>query len=1013
MRRSAQARPARRTWAPRQLGGICGALLVVTVAAAAQAGPRICARPPGRLPPQIAAALAVPDVLDPTTPPTWGFQKLARLTRENRLKVEAGELTAVGAEAAGGTRVTGTKAIPVLPFLYNNSGAAPYTPGSFEDELFDGPWATGTMADYYKEISYNVFTVDGAVAPWTTLDDDDDHYEGTANGLDGTGAVDEVITECLDAQDGAINFALYDNDGPDGAPNSGDDDGFVDFCMFLSPDIGGECNATGGDNMWSHAWFLSGWTGSSYETNDAAAGGGHIRVDRYFLSAGLDCDGNQTGIGTTCHEFGHALDIKDLYDTDDTNGASEGLGHWCLMAGGNWNDQDHPAHMSAWCKERLGWLSYFRVTQNIENLCLPPIETNPVAVRLWTHGTNTPEYFVVENRQLIGFDDNLHANGLVIYHIDEAVYDANADANAVNADETHKALDVECADATSAGHVANADGLDSGANRGDAGDVWCADTKTDFDNISVPDTRSYSGAATECAVIDIGACDGSPGHPPGWVCATYLIGTPAVAHLCMHDCAGDGCAEITNCGMWWGSPDLWIDNDDNGTDDYPADGVDNHLWFRVKNSGPGELADVQVRLYYSDPALGQLWPSSGTLIGTHDIPLLAPGAAEENYVVFEYPDPPIGVDHYCIGGIAVHPSDPQNSEYPPNDNNVVQVNHQVLVERAGGAAAVPVCPGPFTKRSRILLQPGYDPFGGGLYAQVRLGTPPNFNDVVVPAGWQVSYNSAPIFIPHGQSLEFFLTVSSNQATHGQTAHIPLTLWDIERQQAAGGMTMDYRIDCNDPRPPVGSTSECLPPSGDDLGSPNVKLSWPKVQQDVAGQAETVKAYEVYRADNQGHAEALVERVAIDAEPGETNFQWYDSVVWPQGREYTYRIRTVDAADARGPFSAPVVVSCAAATDVPDGRPAHDGSLAPNEPNPFNPSTTIRFRLEVGGPVQLAIYDTSGRHVRTLVDQSTPAGDHEVRWDGRDDTGRQVPSGVYVYRLTAPGIQEARKLMLAR
>lgn len=987
---------------------VAGAMLLAFLADDAGAGPQVCNRPTGPLPPAVAAAIAMPDARRPDGIETWGFQRLARLTRENRLQMEAGLITAAEAEAAGGTRITGTKGFPVMPFLYDNSGAAPFTPASLEDELFTGPWATGTMAAYYREISYNLFSVTGTIAAWTTLDNDDDYYEGNANGLGFDGAVDEAIIECLDAQDAAINFALYDNDGPDGRPNSGDDDGFVDFCMFVSPDIGGECG--GNDNMWSHAWFLSSWGGSSYETNDNAIGGGHIRVDRYFLSAGLDCDGTQMGIGTTCHEFGHALDIKDLYDTSQN---SEGLGHWCLMAAGNWNDQDHPAHMSAWCKERLGWLSYFRVTQNIENLCLAPVETNPVAVRLWTHGTNTAEYFVVENRQPIGFDDNLHANGLVIYHIDEDVYDANESSNAVNADETHKAIDVECADASSAGHVANADDLDAGANRGDAGDVWCSDTETAFTSSSVPDTRSYSGGDTECAVTNIGACDGNPGQPAGWICANYAIGTPAVASLCMQDCAGDGCVEITNCGQWWGSPDLWIDNDDDGADDYPADGVDNHLWFRVRNSGPGELADVQVQLYYSDPALGQLWPSSGTLIGTREIPLMEPGDVVEDYVLFEYPDPPVGVDHYCLGGIAVHPADPQNSEFPPNDNNVVQVNHQVLVARAGGKASVPVCPGPFTRRSRIVLEPGDDPQGGGLFAEIRLGTPPDFNDVVIPANWQVDLNPGPYFIPPGQSLQTFLSVSSNDASHGQVAHIPLTLWDVQRQRAAGGMTMDYRIDCIDPQPPTGASAACLDPNGDDLTAPNVKLTWPKVTRDMAGQAEVVKEYQVYRGHNQGGPLTLVDTVAIDAEPGEPGFQWYDFVIWPTGREYTYRVRALDAADAPGTLSGPIVVVCDALTDVGGERPPLATNLAPNEPNPFNPSTSIRFRLDVGGPMQLVIYDSAGRRVRTLVDETRAAGEHEARWDGRDDTGQRLASGVYVYRLTAPGINEARKLMLAK
>lgn len=983
-------------------------IVLLNLATTAGAGPHICARPQDvPLPPEIAASISAPD---PTDQETWGFQRLVRLVRENRRLLEEGLISEAQAAANGGTSITGTKSIPVMPFLYANSGAAPYPAANLQQQLFDGPWPTGTMADYYKEISYGLFGVDGTVYNWTTLAENDNYYEGTGNGLTPSGATEEVIIECLTALDPAIDFGQYDNDGPDGIPNSGDDDGFVDFAVFISPDIGGECG--GNNNMWSHAWFLSGWTGSSFVTNDARAGGGFIRVDRYFISAGRDCSGNQAGIGTMCHEFGHALDIKDLYDTNNGNGVSAGLGHWCLMASGNWNSQTHPAHMSAWCKERLGWLSYFRVTQDIENLCLPPVETHPVAVRMWTHGVASSEYFVIENRQPIGFDDQLHGRGLVIYHVDEAVYDANASANAVNADETHKAIDVECADAMSAGHVANADDLDANSNRGDAGDVWCADTKTAFDAMSIPDTRSYSDAATQCAVVNIGPCSGSPGQPAGWVCATYIVGVPQVANLCMQDCGSDACAEITNCGQWWGSPDLWIDNDGDGAHDYPADGIDNHLWFRVRNLGPGTLASTEVRLYYSDPAMGQLWPSTGTLIGAKTIPVMNSGDVVEDYVLFHYPDPPIGVDHYCIGAIAVHASDPQNSEYPPNDNNVAQVNHQVLVARAGGKSGEQSCPGPFAKRSRILLGPGYDPEGAGLFGVVRLGTPPNFDDVIVPQGWQIDYDPGPYQVPPGQWLEFWITVLADNAEHGQEAHIPLTLWDLRTESAAGGVIMDYVIDCYTPKPPQDVAIDCLDPAGDDLGGPNVKLSWPKVAHDEQGLPEQIKHYEVFRGHDHGQPEILVARVAVDAEPTESGFQWYDTVIWPDDREYTYRIRSVDRAGSPSTFSAPIVVACRAATGAPEA-PAWPGHLAQNEPNPFNPSTLIRFQLVVHGPAQLVVYDAAGRKVRALVDEVLAPGEHAVTWDGRNDHGQLMPSGVYMMQLVAPRVTESRKIVLAR
>jgi flagellar hook assembly protein FlgD len=88
-------------------------------------------------------------------------------------------------------------------------------------------------------------------------------------------------------------------------------------------------------------------------------------------------------------------------------------------------------------------------------------------------------------------------------------------------------------------------------------------------------------------------------------------------------------------------------------------------------------------------------------------------------------------------------------------------------------------------------------------------------------------------------------------------------------------------------------------------------------------------------------------------------------------------------------------------------------LRQNTPNPFNPSTTIAFSLPESAPVTLAIYDVNGRMVRTLVSGERAAGMHEVVWNGMDDNGRAVASGVYVYRLAAGNDVSIRRLALIR
>ena len=89
------------------------------------------------------------------------------------------------------------------------------------------------------------------------------------------------------------------------------------------------------------------------------------------------------------------------------------------------------------------------------------------------------------------------------------------------------------------------------------------------------------------------------------------------------------------------------------------------------------------------------------------------------------------------------------------------------------------------------------------------------------------------------------------------------------------------------------------------------------------------------------------------------------------------------------------------------------ALGQNYPNPFNPRTTIRFHVDVEGPVELAVFDLAGQRIRRLVDAEHGAGSHMVTWDGRDDHGRDVASGVYLYRLRTSTMSVSRPLTLLK
>jgi hypothetical protein len=101
------------------------------------------------------------------------------------------------------------------------------------------------------------------------------------------------------------------------------------------------------------------------------------------------------------------------------------------------------------------------------------------------------------------------------------------------------------------------------------------------------------------------------------------------------------------------------------------------------------------------------------------------------------------------------------------------------------------------------------------------------------------------------------------------------------------------------------------------------------------------------------------------------------------------------------------------TDVAAGDLPSPVTLLGNAPNPFNPRTEIVYRLAAPARVELAVYDLLGHRLREFEAVAQAAGEHRAVWDGRDDRGRDLPSGVYVARIMAGGEAAATKMVLAR
>jgi hypothetical protein len=117
-------------------------------------------------------------------------------------------------------------------------------------------------------------------------------------------------------------------------------------------------------------------------------------------------------------------------------------------------------------------------------------------------------------------------------------------------------------------------------------------------------------------------------------------------------------------------------------------------------------------------------------------------------------------------------------------------------------------------------------------------------------------------------------------------------------------------------------------------------------------------------------------------------------------------------DINNPSQVVALYVTTSSNDDANGIPAVT-RLEGNYPNPFNPSTTVRYALKDAGKVSISIYNLKGQLVKTLVNENKKAGNHNVVWNGNDDSGKPVSSGVYMYRMQATGVNQTRKMMLMK
>lgn len=265
---------------------------------------------------------------------------------------------------------------------------------------------TGSAHDFYYDNSHGYFEPLFDVYGPVTLSNTKAYYGGNdSNGNDKK--PEYAVKEGCEMLNGQINFAQYDNDG----------DEAVDL-VFMYYAGYGEADSDDDDSIWPHQWELSS-AGLSLTLDGK-------KVDKYACTNELvgygTLKGKLCGIGTACHEFGHAMGLPDFYDTDyTTNGQAAAMFSFSTMDSGAYNNEGRtPACFTVEERIMLGWLDETEAIKEFTkpgNITLQSVN-HDIAYKIPTDQDG--EYFLLECRGSDGWDAHLLAHGLTVTHIDKS-----------------------------------------------------------------------------------------------------------------------------------------------------------------------------------------------------------------------------------------------------------------------------------------------------------------------------------------------------------------------------------------------------------------------------------------------------------------------------------------------------------------------------------------------------------------------------------------------------------------
>lgn len=957
------------------------------------------------------------------------------------------------------------------PWDVEHFGSMLFTNGEYAHPGSESDY-TGSMRDYYNEVSGELFTVTGVVTEWYRAAEPLDYYVAGENGTgmnyprNSQGLVEEIVT----LADDDIDFSDYDNDG----------DGIVDALVIVHAGPGAEMFGRGeaGDRyIWSHKWSVR----------------ENIVLDDVMIR-GYNVNPQDGTIGVFCHEFGHTLGLPDLYDID---GSSSGIGEWGLMSGGGWCNRtgdpagSSPSHMIGWSKMELGWVEVIDVQDPMEDVVIPPVASEHVIYRIWTDGVYENEYYLLENRRRIGFDEGLlrrqidndlpAPEGLLITHIDMNQRGFN---NQDNTDDAHRLVDVEEAsvvwiDGVPTENLDIQPGGDRGdlflSNRGDNGDLWpgfielneqhndwVGDRSYDrFSLFSIPNSIGYNGAPSLVDVYDIRldgenvvlslthippddpllfieewtADDSEGGNGNGYIEAgeTFNLSV-SLTNIGLQDASEitatleyDGEYAVVEVGEVQ-YPDIISGGtgEANGhfeisvMEEAPLRGM---LSFSLTITSEGDLEfsyriDIEMRperdwfKYYDNPVLRGAedeWDAS----------ILSPAIIIEEetlrcwYVggnpLLNPPSPgAIGYAESADGGFTW-----ERSEAPmltPDDAEWMNLD-------VGGIAVAEV--------------PGMG------YLMAIAGVSAVEGDTVSSIGFAISEDgmewetlAEPTIEADFESLsEIFPTqlaiieINSDVGLWGLMFTGMLMGGFIPAPAIFLAQTIDFEEWIINPDIIIAGTMQendfdayaTFAPDVTVMDNGFVRVLYSGFGMDGVGRLGeiTTDGVELLRYPGVETGGSILAPGGVGGWVGEDMIFGARYFEWRGEPRLLFTGAGMDRDIAAVGLALPQPVSSAPKMKDDDIQIPSEVTLEPAFPNPFNSTTSIKYNLRHAGDVTVGIFDLSGREVIRIFDGWSPEGQNQVAWDGSASSGKSVSSGLYFVRVSL-GVSRAQgKLLLVR